>query len=161
MCRPDDPRLDGILALIQRSFAYMEGRIDPPSSMKSLTRDNIADQCTTGEVWVIGDPPLACMFLRERNGRLYLGKLAVDATARGKGLARTLVAVAHERALKRGLRELELEVRIELTENHTTFAALGFTNAGTGAHPGYDRPTFLTMRRILDTPDPQDSHSRT
>lgn len=34
---PDDPCLAEVLALIRCSFAYMDGRIDPPSSMHRLT----------------------------------------------------------------------------------------------------------------------------
>lgn len=45
---------------------------------------------------------------------------------------------------------LELDTRIELTENHATFAALGFVKTGEDAHDGYDRPTFITMQKPLD-----------
>jgi hypothetical protein len=46
-----------------------------------------------------------------------------------------------------GLAALELESRIELTENHQAFAALGFTKTGETAHPGYNRATSITMRK--------------
>ena len=125
----------------------MEGRIDPPSSMHRLTEAAIADQARTGEVWVTGDPPVACLFLTPRPDALYLGKLAVADGHRGRGLARRLVDHAARRAAARGLPALELQTRIELTENHAAFARMGFAATGTTAHQGYDRPTSITMRR--------------
>ena len=136
-----------ILRLIQQAFASMDGRIDPPSSMRALTVAAIAEQAQKGEVWVIGAPAVACMFLTPKGHALYLGKLAVAASHRGKGLARVLVDVADARARVLGLPVLELQTRVELVENHATFRALGFVEVGHSAHPGYDRPTSLTFQR--------------
>jgi hypothetical protein len=47
-----------------------------------------------------------------------------------------------------GLDHLELQTRVELTENHATFRAMGFVETGRTAHPGYDR-TSITFRRAL------------
>ncbi len=136
----------GVLALIQRAFAGMEGRIDPPSSVHRLTAEGIAAQARTGEIWVV--PPLqACMFLTPKDGRLYLGKLAVEPALQGRGLARQLVALAEERARALGFAILELETRVELTENHAIFARLGFVETGRKAHPGFDRPTSITFAK--------------
>ncbi len=138
-----------MLALIRESFAFMDGRIDPPSSMHRLTEEAIAAQAEAGEVWLIGTPPVACMFLTPRADALYLGKLAVAATHRRRGFARLLVEHAVARARALGLPALELETRIELAENHAAFAAMGFVRTGETAHPGYDRPTSVTMRRAV------------
>ena len=135
-----------ILRLIQTEFAYMEGRIDPPSSMLTLTEAAIAAQ---PEVWVAGKPPLACMFLMQKDDALYLGKLAVAASHRGQGLARRMIHLAEDRARQKGLRALELQTRIELVENHAAFAALGFVKTARAAHKGYDHPTTLTFRKAI------------
>lgn len=148
-CSVDDDRIPAILSLIQGAFAYMDDRIDPPSSMKKLTLKDIGKQCTTGEVWIVGSPLQACVFLRNNCGRMYLGKLAVQDHSRRQGLARRLVQLAEERAHSKGLQELELEVRIELVENHRAFEAFGFKKISEGAHEGYDRPTFITMRKAV------------
>ncbi|MGL4238097.1 GNAT family N-acetyltransferase [Tabrizicola sp.] len=136
-----------LLRLIQTEFAYMDGRIDPPSSMLHLTPEGIAAQAQSGEVWAIGHPPAACVFLTSKPHALYIGKLAVASSHRGQGLARTLVTLAATRACVLDLPALELQTRIELTENHATFRALGFTETARTAHPGYDRPTSITFRR--------------
>ena len=114
-----------VLSLIQRCFAFMDGRIDPPSSMNDLSVDDVSAQCTSGEVWVLGDTVIACVFLKEREDWLYLSKLAVDETARGQGLARILIDHAFKRASELGLHGLELETRVELLENHAGFWANG------------------------------------
>lgn len=145
----DDPT--ALLALIRDCFAYMEGRIDPPSSMTRLTTESIHDQIVTGEIWTLGNAtrPEACIFLTPDAPALYLGKLAVAATARRKGHGRTLVAHAETRARALGFDRLTLQSRIELTENHTTFRHLGFTKIAVTAHPGYTRPTSITFEKRL------------
>ncbi|MDE4131853.1 GNAT family N-acetyltransferase [Phaeobacter sp. QD34_3] len=144
---PEEPRLEAVLDLIRSSFAFMEGRIDPPSSMRDLTPQSLAEQCRKGEIWVIGTPPLACMFLTPKQDCLYLGKLAVAESSRGMGLARSLIDHALRRARDLGLPAVELQTRVELVENHAAFARLGFVQTGSTAHPGFDRPTSLVFRR--------------
>lgn len=136
-----------ILTLIRDSFAYMDGRIDPPSSMHRLTPGDIAAQAAEGEVWVIGQPPLACVYLTVKPGALSIGKLAVARDHRGQGLARRLIDTAETRARALGLPMLELQTRVELTGNQATFRALGFHETARTAHEGYDRPTSITFRR--------------
>jgi len=149
---PDYPHWDAVLRLILEAFAYMEGRIDPPSSTHRLTVAEMAAQAGSGAVWVVEDAdhpgarPVACLFAKEQGDALYLGKLAVAASHRGRGLARRLIDTAVAEARARGLARLELQTRIELTENHAAFARLGFAKSGETAHPGYHRPTSITMR---------------
>lgn len=138
-----------LLRLIQTEFAFMDGRIDPPSSMHRLTSADIARQAEEEEVWVLGDPVQACVFLTRKGDALYIGKLAVAGAMRGKGLARRLVDHAATRAKALGFDWLELQVRVELSENQAAFAAMGFAETGRTAHAGYDRPTSITMRRSV------------
>jgi GNAT superfamily N-acetyltransferase len=138
-----------VLRLISTAFAAMEGRIDPPSSMHNLTLEDIARQAEEGEVWVTGDPPVACMFLTPKGEALYLGRIAVASSHRNQGHARALIDAAEARARELGFKALELQSRVELIENHAVFAALGFTQAGMTAHPGYDRPTSITFRKAV------------
>lgn len=137
-----------LLDLIRAEFAYMEGRIDPPSSQRDLTAENIEAQAR--EVWVIGPAHdlVACMFLTPKPGALYLGKLAVRGDQRGRGHARRLVGCALDRARALGLARVELQTRVELVENHATFAALGFHEVARTAHAGFDRPTSVTFSML-------------
>ncbi|MFZ5749647.1 MAG: GNAT family N-acetyltransferase [Pseudomonadota bacterium] len=143
---PDDD-FAPVLSLIRTAFAFMDGRIDPPSSMHRLTVDALAGMAAAGEVWVLDEPegPVACAVLTPRTDHLYLGKLAVAEAFRGQGLARQLARLAASRARERGLPEVRLQTRVELVENHAAFTAMGFERTGATAHPGFDRPTSLTF----------------
>ena len=146
---PDATEVPDVLALIRRAFAFMEARINPPSSMHRLSEASMRQQCSTGEVWVIGDPIKACIFLSDAPDALYLGKLAVADAHRGAGLARQLVDLAEGRARDRGFAALVLELRVELVENHAAFGAMGFVKTREGAHDGFDHPTYIEMRKTL------------
>lgn len=140
-----------VLALIRTAFAFMEGRIDPPSSMHRLTEAALSDAARDGEVWVREDAgaPVACVVLTPRADDLYLGKLAVAASHRRKGLARQMVNVALGRAKTLGKSAVTLQTRVELTENHAAFEAMGFRKVAETAHEGFSRPTSITFRRDL------------
>jgi len=144
-----DPALwPAVLALLHGAFAYMEGRIDPPSSLRTLTEEDLTRQAAAGEIWIIG-APVACVFLTPKPGALYIGKLAVAAETRGQGLARQLIDLAEDRARQMGLPVLELQTRVELLENQKAFRKLGFVEVGRTAHEGFDRPTSITYRRAV------------
>lgn len=141
-----------ILALLRAEFAYMDGLVDPPSSLHRLTAEAIAEQARAGEVWAIGTPPVACVFLTFRPGAVYVGKLAVAASHRRKGLATALMRLAEDRARALSLPFVELQTRVELADNHKTYLAMGFAETGRTAHPGYDRPTSVTYRKPVGPP---------
>ncbi|PJE29240.1 Ribosomal protein S18 acetylase RimI [Pseudooceanicola antarcticus] len=138
-------------ALLTRAFAYMEGRIDPPSSLGRLPPEALAREAAAQELWVLPPvaAPLACMLLTPKADHLYLGKLAVADAARGRGMARRMVVHAEARARALGLPCLRLQTRVELTENHATFQRLGFVEIARTAHAGYDRPTSLTFEKAV------------
>ena len=71
-------------------------------------------------------------------------------TSRPAGAAgAALIDLAEARAQALGLEALDLETRIELRENHATFARLGFEKVGEGRHQGYDRSTYVIMRKMI------------
>lgn len=146
---PDDPALAEIRALIRNSFAYMDGVIDPPSSMHAMTLKNLQDTAATAEVWSLSNPQSACVVLTPQPATLYIGKLCVAAHARGQGLARCLIDHAACRAAALHLPSLTLQVRVELTSNHRAFGTMGFVETGRTSHPGYAAPTSITFTKQL------------
>lgn len=142
---------DGLLALLRGSFAYMDGRIDPPSSLHAFDAKKLAAKAAEEDVVLaFVDGQLAgCLFAAPRGEALYLGKIAVKPGLQGRGIARRMVEFAEAGARARGFTALELQARIELTENHRTFQALGFVKTGEGRHPGYDRSTDVNFRKAL------------
>ena len=148
---PEDPHWQAVLDLILDAFAYMEDVIDPPSSAKRLTVENLQQKAAREHALVLfdGEAPVACIFCDPREDCLYVGKLAVSETWRGRGLGKQLIGEAEALARQLGYSELELQTRVELTSNHRFFGALGFSKTGETAHAGYDRPTSITMRKTV------------
>jgi ribosomal protein S18 acetylase RimI-like enzyme len=144
---PQDPVLTETFALIRDSFAYMDGVIDPPSSMHALTLTDLT--AAPSELWVIGQPIIACVILTPKPSALYIGKLSVAVSHRGQGLARMLIDLAETRAKALGLTHLELQTRVELVANQAAFIAMGFVEIARTAHTGYTRPTSITYQRKI------------
>ncbi|MEM9781072.1 MAG: GNAT family N-acetyltransferase [Pseudomonadota bacterium] len=149
MVEPFDAR--AVHALVQRCFEPLRGRIDPPSSAERLDEMTIRAHAAAGELWAMLDTgrPVGCIFLSRMPDSLYIAKLAVDGAFRGRGLARMLIDRAVDRAEMLGLPRLIAQSRVELTEVHAMFEALGFRRIGTTSHPGYERPTSITFAREL------------
>ena len=143
---------DEVLDLLHRAFAVMDGRIDPPSSLHSMDEMSLAEKAAR-EMCLLAEEEdgtlVGCLFGAPEDDALYIGKLAVDPDRQGEGIARALMDLAEAEAKAAGLPALRLETRIELTENHATFRAMGFQTTGQTAHPGYDRPTSITMEKQL------------
>lgn len=148
--RPDED-WRALRALVAQAFAYMEGRVDPPSSIRRWDEAGFAAAAAEGAAFLAfdGERLTGCVFTRVQDDSLYLEKFAIAARWRGAGLARRLVAAAEDEARRLGLPALTLKTRVELTENHAAFAALGFSVTGKSAHPGCSAPTSLLMRKEL------------
>jgi predicted N-acetyltransferase YhbS len=147
----DFDRWDEVLALIMRAFAAMDGVIDPPSSAHRLTVENLRDKARqeTGFAALKVGRTVGCVFVLERANDFYIGKLAVEPDFQGQGIARQLMQAVEDLARNRGKPAIELQTRIELTGNHAAFARLGFRETERTAHKGYDRPTSITMRKVI------------
>lgn len=143
---------DGLLALILRSFASMEGRIDPPSSAHLLTPVSLRDKAASEIAYIATEDGhlCGCVFLKpEPPEYLYISKLAVDPDIQGQGVGRALLAAASATATGLGLPQLRLQTRIELIENHAVFSRWGFRKVAENAHPGFTRTTSIEMRKTL------------
>ena len=145
----DTAALAQVLRLIETSFAYMTGRIDPPSSMHQLTVSALAQMAKDSSVLALGDPVAACLVAKPLPHALYLGKIAIASDLRGRGVLRALLGRSEELARSLSLSRLELQVRIELVENQKIFGICGFVETARNAHPGYDRATEITMQKLL------------
>jgi GNAT superfamily N-acetyltransferase len=135
--------------LLVTAFAGMEGRIDPPSSLAAMTPETLRDMAAMATLVTLwqGGALVACGYLSDTGRSVHLAKLAVRPDRRGQGLAARIVAEAETMARRLGRPVLDLGTRVELTENHAIFARLGFVETARTAHPGYDRPTSVTMER--------------
>jgi GNAT superfamily N-acetyltransferase len=94
------------------AFAYMDGRIDLPSSLHKFSPSDIVEHAKLHEVWAIGIPTQACVFLTQKDRLPYLGKLAAHPDHPGNGHASRLFDLAATRARALGYDTLELITRI-------------------------------------------------
>lgn len=149
--QPDFAAWGDVLALIRRSFAYMDGVINPPSSVQRLTPESLKAKAGKEIAFAAYDEDMliGCVFVELRKDCAYIGKLAVDPAHQQAGIGRLLVEAAEKQARHLGLPALELQTRVELTGNHAVFARFGFQETMRTAHPGFDRPTSITMRKTL------------
>lgn len=140
-----------LLELLRTAFAYQERRIDPPSSVYALDARSLAEKSSQEHLFVamVASELVGCVFARDRPPLVLISKLAVWPHLQRGGIGRCLMSAVEVFARESGRTILELETRIELTENHRAFEALGFSKVAEHAHEGYDHPTYITMRRFL------------
>jgi ribosomal protein S18 acetylase RimI-like enzyme len=144
-------RWEELLAVIRESFAYMDGVIDPPSSVHRLSAQTLRDkaQAEIGFLALAEGRIAGCVFIAEQADHFYLGKLAVLPAYQGRGVGKRLLEAAERQAVNAGKPLMELQTRVELTGNQRAFRSLGFIETGRSAHEGFDRPTSVTMRKRL------------
>jgi ribosomal protein S18 acetylase RimI-like enzyme len=141
-----------IAATIAAAFAQYAGRLVPESGALSETAASIASELSNGNGAIVAERSgslLGCVMTRLEEDDLYFGRLAVLPSARGRNLARRLVDAVETEARTRGLPGVRLGVRIALPDNQRLFASLGYREISREAHPGFDHPTSINMRKPL------------
>jgi GNAT superfamily N-acetyltransferase len=141
----------GLRTCLVDAFRGMQGRIDPPSSLHRMAEADFA-RLASGGCLVLAqadDRLVGCAFGTPEGDALYLSKLAVLPPWQGQGLLRRMLEVMKTFATNQHLNRFILQTRIELTENHATFRALGFHVIEETRHPGYDRTTGLRFAKSL------------
>jgi predicted N-acetyltransferase YhbS len=144
-----------LAATIAAAFEQYRGRLIPESGALRETADAISRELAAGTGAIVAEQNgqmLGCVVIKPVDDDLYFGRLAVIPSVRGHGIARRLVEAVEAEAARRRLAGVRLGVRIALTENQRFFAALGYVEASREAHPGFDRPTSINMRKVL-SPD--------
>ncbi|MDP3239650.1 MAG: GNAT family N-acetyltransferase [Reyranella sp.] len=141
-----------IAAVIAASFEQYRGKLIPESGAFRETADGIAAELSRGAGAIVAErngEMLGCVLVEEKEGDLYFGRLSVLPPARGLGLARRLIDAVEAEARRRGLGGIRVGVRVVLTDIQRLFQALGYREASREAHPGFDHPTSINMRKPL------------
>ena len=141
-----------VAATIAAAFEQYRGRLQPESGAFLETADAVAAELAKGATAIVAERNgeiLGCVMMKEMEGDLYFGRLSVQPAARGAGLAARLVAAVEDLARARGLPGVRLGVRIALPDNQRLFTSLGYREISREAHPGFDHPTSINMRKAL------------
>jgi len=141
-----------IAATIAAAFAQYRGKLVPESGAFGESADAIAAELKKGAGAIVAErngEMLGCVITSLQEGDLYFGRLSVLPTARGLGLAKRLIAAVEQDARSRGLPGVRLGVRIALPDNQRLFQSLGYREISREAHPGFDHPTSINMRKAL------------
>lgn len=141
-----------LAATIAAAFEQYRGKLVPESGAFRETAEAIATELQKGAGAIIAQRNgviLGCVMTKLEEGDLYLGRLSVLPTARGKGLAARLVEAVEDEARRRGLTGVRLGVRVVLTGNQRLFQSLGYREISRDAHEGFDHPTSINMRKAL------------
>lgn len=141
-----------IAATIAAAFAQYRGKLVPESGAFRETAESIAAEMAKDTHVIVAErngEMLGCVVIQELEDDLYFGRLAVRPAARGLGLARLLIDAVEAEAKRRGLPGVRLGVRVVLTDNQRLFQSLGYREISREAHPGFDHPTSINMRKSL------------
>jgi predicted N-acetyltransferase YhbS len=138
-------------ALIRTAFAEMSVPVDPPPSALRETAENVAEIITSGRGACAhaGDELVGVVLWREKDAGLYVARLSVRPDWRGRCIACALMGIAEAEARRRALPRMHLSTRLVLADNRRLFAACGFRETALHAHPGYSKPTFVDMEKLL------------
>lgn len=139
-------------ALIVGAFSSYRVQLDPPSSAPNETPEAVRVKLATHGAAIAESAGIGIgcvLFTQQEPETLYVGRLAVEAAWRGRGVARALMAFAEAEARNGGLRILQVKVRIPLADNQRFFKCCGFAEVGRESHAGYSAPTMIRMEKRL------------
>ncbi|MFO1159711.1 MAG: GNAT family N-acetyltransferase [Reyranellaceae bacterium] len=137
---------------IAAAFEQYRGKLQPESGAFLESAEAISAELARDSGAIIAErngAVVGCVMVKPMENDLYFGRLSVLPTERGHGIARRLVEAVEDEARRRELAGVCLGVRIVLTENQRLFTALGYVEYSREAHPGFDYPTSINMRKAL------------
>lgn len=141
-----------IARLVNEAFAEYRPWLVPPSGALAETAETIAAELSGiygAFLAEIAGEPAGCVLFRSEGDDLYFGRLSVPPSRRGQGIATVLVDAVEREAIEQGRPGVVLSVRIALPANQRLFARLGYAQIARHAHPGFDQPTWIEMRKAL------------
>jgi GNAT superfamily N-acetyltransferase len=148
-CGPE--RAELVHQLTQAAFRDYAS-LDPPSGAGRETAESVRADLATGGgalAW-LDAAPVGCLRLVPEPDSLHVRRVAVLPEHQGRGIGLALMGWAEREAAGRGLRAVTVGVRLALPGNLAFYRRLGYVAVSEHAHPGYERPTWVTMQKSLD-----------
>ncbi len=136
-----------VLQIMKEAFAEYQGVLDPPSGVDAETVADVEDALTEGGnllAWE-GQNALASARFRLTPEHLYVGRLAVLPSQRGRGIASAIMRHMETLAYAAGRPEIALGTRLRLSQNVALYRKLGYEITRSQQHPrGTDIIVWLT-----------------
>jgi GNAT superfamily N-acetyltransferase len=138
-------RLDDIMAMVHAAFAGFS----PPSGVLNETAADLAQRQGDGCVLVAmaGGDFIGSVFCAEKDGGLYLTRMATRPDWRRRGVGKALLGAAEAEAQRHALGKIVVRVRQTLPGNRAWFGQHGFAVTGEGQEEG--RRPFDVMEKRL------------
>ena len=142
-----------IVALLNVAFAMERDFVDRDRTSAA----EIAHYVASGTFLVVegdGGTLASCMYLEQRDDRLYLGMLAVSPQQQGRGLGRQMMAAAERQAISLGCGAIDIRIVHRRTELPPFYRSLGFVDNGTEPFedPLLTKPAhFIRMTKPVET----------
>lgn len=125
--------------------------LSPPSSAASETLVRVADDLAAGGAAIATDDDgraTGCLRWRVTpEDYVHVRRLAVEPLSQGRGIGRTLMTWVEAESERRGCHGVTLGVLVSLPRNLEFFEALGFSVIDEHRHDGYDRTTWVRLRK--------------
>jgi GNAT superfamily N-acetyltransferase len=143
---------DEAAEVIRTAFAAQSRPTRPPSSALRETGQAIAGKIAEGGGFGAFEAGalVAAAIWRVDGDALHVARVSVAPGARGRGVARSLIAACEKEARERCARRMTLKTRLELPENERLFERFGFDRHEVEAHPGFETPTTAVMENVLE-----------
>jgi tRNA threonylcarbamoyladenosine biosynthesis protein TsaE len=128
--------------------------LDPPSGALQETLHQVRADVAAGRVAValLDGRTVGCLRWEGAPGAdLDVRRVAVDPSIQRRGVGTALMAWAEREGRARGCRAITVGVRVGLPSNLAFYARLGYQVIGEHRHDGYDRTTWVSMRKPLET----------
>ena len=152
LIRPAEPAdAETVVALIHRAFAQYRDQLAPPSGALAESAQTITSLMQRGKVLLAKVEGIAvgCVAVEDRGEYAYVGRLAVEPSARGRKLGLALMDAAETEARLMGAQRLRADCRLSLAENRAFFQALGFVEGAHRCHAGFASPTYVELEKVL------------
>jgi ribosomal protein S18 acetylase RimI-like enzyme len=136
--------------LTQAAFAGYS-RLDPPSGAGRENVDSVAADLARhgGALAFVAERSVGCLRLEAGPDDLHVRRLAVDPAFQNRGIGQALMRWAETEARRQRLERMTVGVRLALPRNLHFYRGLGYEETGHHSHPGYDRPTWVSMQKRL------------
>jgi GNAT superfamily N-acetyltransferase len=122
--------VEAIVALLNAAFAMEWDFIDRDRTNAA----EITQYLGTG-TFIVADADQgvlgSCMYLEQRDDRVYLGMLAVAPSQQGRGTGRAMMTAAEQHTIALGCRAIDIRIINRRTELPPFYRKLGFIDNGT------------------------------